>query len=402
MFSVGDVLEGLRGLLEDQIGRVWVAGEISNLRRAASGHSYFTLKDAAGQLRSVLFRGNARRIPFELEDGLEVLAEGELSIYAARGDLQLIVRQLEPRGQGALQLAIEQLRARLEQEGLFDPARKRPIPGHPRRVGVVTSPTGAAIRDVIEVSGRRAPATPLLIAATRVQGEGAEHEIAEAIARVARQPGIDVVLVVRGGGSFEDLLAFNSEVVARAIAASPVPVVAGVGHETDVSLADLAADLRAPTPSVAAERALPDREALRLAWQAAAGRLRAAILVRLDDAEADLGRHRAALRVAAPRARLEAAADRLAALGRALGRAAVGVARTAGARLGVAAGRLDSLSPLAVLGRGYAIVFAERDGSIVRRAAALAPGDPIRVRLAEGELRAEVRRTAASGGHQGN
>ena len=216
-YRVSELLGGLNALLEERVGRVWVVGEIANLHRAASGHCYFTLKDDDGQMRAALFRRAAERIPFELENGLEVVAYAEVGIYTARGELQLVVHKVEPRGRGALQLAFEQLRGRLAEEGLFALERKRSLPEFPRRVGVVTSPTSAAVRDVIEVSGRRSPATALLISPTRVQGEGAEFEIVRALDAVARQPGVELVLLVRGGGSLEDLWAFNEEVVARAI-----------------------------------------------------------------------------------------------------------------------------------------------------------------------------------------
>ncbi|MFP6605513.1 MAG: exodeoxyribonuclease VII large subunit, partial [Myxococcota bacterium] len=255
IFRVGQLLEGLSELLEDQVGRVWVMGEVSNLHEAASGHVYFSLKDDRSQLKAALFRSAARRIPFEIEEGSEIVVYADVSIYAARGDLQLIVRHVEPRGMGALQLAFEQLRRRLEAEGLFDEERKRELPEFPRRVGVVTSATGAAIHDVIEVAGQRFPGTPLLISPTRVQGEGSEVEIVQALSRVTETAGcedVDVILLVRGGGSLEDLMSFNSESVARAIVACPVPVVSGVGHEVDVTISDLAADVRVSTPSAAA------------------------------------------------------------------------------------------------------------------------------------------------------
>jgi exodeoxyribonuclease VII large subunit len=210
VFSVGELVSELKSLLEDEFGRVWVVGEISNLRRARSGHSYFTLKDDEAQIRAALFRGVAQRLAFDPEDGLEVVVFGDLTLYPSRGDLQIIVRSLEPRGQGALQLAFEQLRARLEAEGLFAPELKRPLPEFPRRVGVVTSPSGAAIRDVIQVTGQCFPSIPLLVAPTRVQGEGAEEEIAAALELVAGRE-VDVILLVRGGGSLEDLFAFNTE-----------------------------------------------------------------------------------------------------------------------------------------------------------------------------------------------
>ena len=263
ILGVAELMSGLREMLEDAVGRVWVAGEISNLRRPASGHAYFTLKDGDAQLRAALFRGAARRLAFDPEDGMAVLAYGELTIYEPRGDLQLIVRALEPRGEGALQIAFEQLWARLEAEGLFDPERKRPLPPHPRRIGIVTSASGAALHDVLRVAAGRHGGTPLLLAPTRVQGDEAPREIVAALEAIAARPDIDVILLVRGGGSLEDLMAFNHESVARAIRAAPVPVVCGVGHEVDVTIADLAADLRAPTPSAAAMAAVPDGAALR-------------------------------------------------------------------------------------------------------------------------------------------
>ncbi|HSJ97982.1 MAG TPA: exodeoxyribonuclease VII large subunit, partial [Myxococcota bacterium] len=258
MLRVAELVGALRALVEDVVGRVWVVGEISNLRRAASGHLYFTLKDDEAQLRSVLFRADAERLAFAPADGLEVLAFAEATVYGSRGDLQLLVRRLEPRGQGALRLAFEQLRARLEAEGLFAAARKRPLPPLPRRIGVVTSLHGAAVRDVIEVTGARWPSVPLLVADARVQGPGAEYEIVEALQLLATRPDVDVILLVRGGGSLEDLWPFNSETVARALVRCPVPVVSGVGHETDFTIADLVADARAPTPSAAAALVLPD------------------------------------------------------------------------------------------------------------------------------------------------
>ena len=296
IYPVAELLSGVAELLEDRVGRVWVAGEISNLHRAASGHCYFTLEDDTGRIRAALFRSAAARVAFELADGLEVLAYADVTLYQARGDLQLVVRQLEPRGRGALQLAFEQLRRRLQAEGLFDADRKQPVPRFPRCVGVVTSATGAAVRDVIQVAGRRCPATPLLIAPTRVQGEGAAEEIAAALDVIARRPEVDVVLLVRGGGSLEDLRAFNTETVARAIARCPLPVVAGVGHETDFSIADWVADMRAPTPSAAAAQVLPDRAVLAAQLRRDHRRLAAAASGQLARLVARVARERDALR----------------------------------------------------------------------------------------------------------
>lgn len=396
ILRVAELLAAVRVLVADVVGRVWVVGEISNLRRAASGHCYFTLKDDEAQLRAVLFRGDAGRLAFEPADGLEVLAFGEATVYEARGDLQLRVRELEPRGQGALRLAFEQLRARLEAEGLFDEARKRPLPRLPRCIGVVTSVHGAAVRDVIEVTGARWPAAPLLIADARVQGPGAELEIVEGLQLLAARPEVDVILLVRGGGSLEDLWCFNSETIARALSRCPVPVVSGVGHETDFTIADLVADARAPTPSAAAALVVPDRRAVTLQLERDRRRLRGSLLgriagerARLEQCAAALHRASPAARLAARRGRLTADAQRLdAALRRRLARDA--------SRFALAAGRLDSLSPLAVLGRGYAIARRARDGRIVRAPADVARGDVLAVRVAGGEIDATVTATRAA------
>jgi exodeoxyribonuclease VII large subunit len=389
VLSVGELVSELKSLLEDEFGRVWVVGEISNLHRARSGHSYFTLKDDDAQIRAALFRGVAQRLPFDPEDGLEVVVFGDLTLYPSRGDLQIVVRSLEPRGQGALQLAFEQLRARLEAEGLFAPELKRPLPEFPSRVGVVTSPAGAAIRDVIQVTGQRFPSIPLLLAPTRVQGEGAEEEIAAALELVAGR-GVDVILMVRGGGSFEDLFAFNTERVARAIRACPVPVVSGVGHEIDVTICDLVADARGPTPSAAAALALPDRRAQATRLDRDGRRLRAATLGVVDRAARQLSRARESLRAHAPSARLLAHRVRLEAAANALQRGIAAHATGSAARLAAVSARLDALSPLAVLSRGYAIVYREPGGAIVRRAREVSGGDALRLRVAEGEIDATV------------
>jgi exodeoxyribonuclease VII large subunit len=389
VYGVGDVLRGLSALLQERVGRLWICGEVSDLRRPPSGHCYFTLKDAEGTLRAALFRGDSRRLGFDLEDGLDVLVYGDLSVYAPRGDLQLVARHVEPRGAGALRLAFEQLRRRLEAEGLFAPERKRRPPRVPACIGVVASLESAALRDVLQVLGRRCPALPVRIAPTRVQGAGAPEEIAAALGAIAGA-GVDVVLVVRGGGSLEDLHAFNTELVARAIAGVPVPVVTGVGHEIDVTIADLVADLRAPTPSAAAELAAPDREALAATLRRDARRLERAARAVLDRAGAGLATLREALALSSPQARLAAQRGRLAALERALSQLAETLALAPRGRLAAVVASLDALSPLAVLGRGYALARRASDGAIVRRAAQLEPGDRLHVRVAEAEIDASV------------
>jgi len=398
ILGVGQLIAGLSGLIQQHVGRVWVAGEISNLHHARSGHTYFTLKDEDGQIRAALFRGNAARVRFELEEGLEVVAEAEVSIYAARGDLQLIVQTLEPRGMGALQLAFEQLRRRLDAAGLFALERKRSIPAHPRRVGVVTSPTSAAVQDVLKVAGRRFPAIPILISPTRVQGDEAPAEIAAAIGRLAMSTDVDVILLVRGGGALEDLWAFNTEVVAEAIAASPIPIVSGVGHETDTTIADLVADVRAPTPSAAAMLAIPDRVPLAGLVDRDLRRLVASIQRQIGIHHDRVARLRAVLRARSPQLRVALARTREA---RARAAAESAIRRRMDLnrrRLSETATRLDALSPLAVLGRGYAIARRESDGRIVRAAGDVSLGDRLELRLASGQIGVKVARLGPKGG----
>ena len=386
VFTVSELSGGLNALLEDRVGRVWVAGEISGLSRPRSGHLYFTLKDDRAQLDAALFRSAAARVPFSLEDGLEVLVYADVQIYSDRGRLQLVVKKIEPQGRGALQLAFEQLKARLAQEGLFEASRKRVLPRFPKRVAVVTSSAGAAVRDVIEVSGQRSPGTPLLIAPTRVQGEGAEHEIAAALDAVSRYDGVELVLLVRGGGSLEDLWCFNTEVVARAIVRCPVPVISGVGHETDVTIADGVADLRAATPSAAAMQGFPDRRVWLHTLEGDWRRLGRAIVAHRTRFERALAVERDGLRRASPRGRLASQRGRLQAAYRALQSGISRDRERRRARWSSLSGRLDGLSPLAVLGRGYALVRRVRDQRIVRAPTDVDRGENLSVRLGEGGL----------------
>src|SRR6516165_8093723 len=253
VWSVTELTIQVRDALEQQIGEIWVEGELSNCKISNTGHLYFTLKDASSQLRGFMFRSALRYLRFKPHDGLRVIARGRISVYEPKGEYQLVCEHLEPQGLGALQLAFDQLRKKLQGEGLFDTARKRSLPLLPRKIGVVTSLDGAALRDIINVLARRYAKAHVVVRPTRVQGEGAAVEIARGLKAVSRVPEVDVIIVGRGGGSIEDLWAFNEEIVARAIAAAPVPVISGVGHETDVTIADFVADLRAPTPSAAAE-----------------------------------------------------------------------------------------------------------------------------------------------------
>jgi exodeoxyribonuclease VII large subunit len=432
ILTVAQLVARIRDLLEADVGAVWVAGEISNLKRAPSGHVYFTLKDGAAQISAVMFRSAAQGMVFRPEDGMEVVAAGRPSVYPERGALQLYVQTLEPRGAGALQLAFEQLKTRLQAEGLFDPARKRPLPPYPETIGIVTALTGAVIHDMRTVLRQRWPLARIIVRPVPVQGREAAPEIVAALADIAKVPGLDVVIVGRGGGSLEDLWAFNEEIVARAIAACPVPVVSAVGHEVDFTIADFVADVRAPTPTAAAHLVTPDRLDQAAAVSAQAQALRHALRQQVERARAridnltrglgdprrrlrdqsqridDLGeRLRAGLRhrAAWERQALEGLAGRLRAGGprpqvRRLeqrtsdARARLLVAirhRVVRGRDGVGslAGALNALSPLACLGRGYAIA-RRQDGSIARDAASLELGESLTLLLGRGRARVSI------------
>jgi exodeoxyribonuclease VII large subunit len=414
VLSVSELTRRLQEVLEDRFPAVWVEGEISNYRLYCSGHAYFTLKDAESQIRAVLFRNRGRRIKFEPADGLQVMAFGSIEVYAQRGEYQMVIELLEPKGLGALQLAFDQLKTRLQAEGLFDQARKRELPRFPRKIGVVTSPSGAAIRDILRVIGRRFGDLHIVIAPARVQGDGAAEEIAQGLRDLNALGGVDVIIVGRGGGSLEDLWAFNEEIVARAIAASKVPVVSAVGHEVDYTIADFVADLRAPTPSAAAELVVREKQAVVDTLAQLRARLERFALRPLRDLERRVDELAARLR-REMRNELGRANHRVTLATRAL-RASDPVARVARDRhrldslqtrmitllhrrrdraryaLQTAVGRLDSLSPLAVLGRGYSLTRTPA-GDIVHSPAQVRVGDVIRVLLQRGSLDARVTET---------
>jgi exodeoxyribonuclease VII large subunit len=441
ILSVTELTVGIRDLLETRFFEVWVEGELSNCRIWNTGHLYFTLKDSGSQVRGVMFRSALRYLKFKPTDGLTVVARGRVSVYEPKGEYQLVCEHLEPHGLGALQLAFDQLKKRLQGEGLFDAARKRPLPALPRKIGIVTSLEGAAIRDIIKVLGRRYANAQIVIRPARVQGEEAALDIARGLRAIGRVEGVDVIIVGRGGGSIEDLWAFNEEVVARAIARSPVPVISAVGHESDVTIADFVADLRAPTPSAAAEIVVAAKDEFCSRIDRLRDRLRASTRGRVQGLSrrvhvlsgrpalagvpgrlAMAGRRaaelshelarlgRAALaarerRVAQLRRQLEACdlGKRLAVIRTRLvsGEARLGgaIARrrhAADARLRGCASRLDTLSPLAVLGRGYAVCWNADRTVAVRDAAETTPGDRVRVTLAKGELDCEVLRAGSA------
>lgn len=428
-----------RSLLEDAFPLVLVEGELGNLSRPASGHLYFTLKDARAQVRCALFKPKSQWLNFQPREGLRVLARGRLTLYEARGDYQLILDSLEEAGEGALRQAFEQLKAKLQSEGLFDSERKRALPAWVRRLAVITSPGGAAVRDVLSVLSRRFPLIEVEVLPVPVQGEAAAAQIVAMLQRAAASGRYDALLLTRGGGSLEDLWAFNDESLARAIAASPVPVVSAVGHETDFSLADFAADLRAPTPSVAAELLAPDRgdlvarlrglqqrlatlhlhrlrtamqrsdraalrlnalrpqarlQAARLRLRETARRLAAAWRLRSERSSATLRHADAVLRAMQPQRRLAVLRDRLAALSLRPQAAVARQLQRDALRLRGIARSLATVSPLATVARGYAILQHD-DGRIVRSIGETAVGDALEARLQDGRLRVRVEKSTA-------
>ncbi|NOX75413.1 MAG: exodeoxyribonuclease VII large subunit [Gammaproteobacteria bacterium] len=428
VFSVSELNTEARDLLEGRFPLIWVEGEISNLARPASGHIYFSLKDETAQVRCAMFKMRNRRLDFRPDNGQQVLLRAKVSLYPARGDFQLIGEHMEAAGDGALRRQFDQLKHRLRDEGLFDEHLKQPLPKLPTRLGVITSPTGAAIRDILSVLKRRFPGIPVLIYPVPVQGAEAPAAIVDALQNAARRDECDVLILARGGGSLEDLWAFNDEAVARAIHTCPLPVVSGIGHEVDFTIADFVADLRAPTPSAAAERVSPDRDEWRgllkswenrliRRWRERLSRQRQTVnglfrqlkhpgqrlrekAQRLDDLEqrlvlaansqsnqrrSRLATVQAHLRGHSPKHRLRELRLRLQTLARA-GRNAIGtkLARD-GQRLSTVARALDTVSPLATLARGYAIVQTD-DGRVLRRADDAQMGDTVEARLGRGSL----------------
>lgn len=430
IYSVGRLNAEARALLEGAFPLIWVQGELSNVSRPSSGHVYFTLKDTSAQIRCAMFRGNNRFLKFRPEDGAQVVIRANLSLYEARGDYQLIVQSMEEAGDGALQRAFDVLKQKLAVEGLFDAAHKAELPALPKRIGVITSPTGAAIRDILSVLQRRFPAIPVLIYPVPVQGQGAGKEIAAMIRRADQRGDCDVLIVARGGGSLEDLWAFNEEAVARAIYDCGIPIVSGVGHEVDFTIADFVADQRAPTPSVAAEMVSPDQTEWlnqlrardtqlynclrrkqsrldeRLTWlskrlqQQHPGqrlrqraqrldeldqRLRLALRSARRQRRAQLATLMARLQRHHPAPRLRHLRDLETALARRLRTATRTHLQHLRQQLTSAIRALDTVSPLATLERGYAIVTAT-DGQVLRAAQQVQPGDQVTARLAQGRL----------------
>ena len=431
VLTVSQLNARARRLLEEVFPQVWVEGELSNLARPSSGHMYFTLKDSGAQVRCALFRQNAARVRMDLRDGLLVRARGRVSLYEGRGDYQMIIDALEPAGDGALRQAFEALKARLQAEGLFAAENKRSLPFHPRRIGVITSPSGAAVRDIISVFGRRAPFIELVISPTAVQGRDAAPQIVRALER-ADHAGFDALILARGGGSLEDLWPFNEEVVARAVAACRTPIVSAIGHETDISISDFVADVRAPTPSAAAELLSPDTQAMLLQLQRCQRQLQQSMKVRLtrDNLRLDALRRRlrhpgerlaqqsqrldelelrlrrawqyrteqrrqqlanlqGRLQHQHPELLLQVLHERLAQLQQRLPRAVQLQLQQRRQQLESTAQSLHLISPLATLGRGYSILL-DQQGKAIRRQQDTQPGQQLQARLAEGQLTLRV------------
>ena len=394
VLSVSALTQQVRATLEAGFSSVWVSGEISNLARPSSGHVYLSLKDDKACLRAVIYRGVGFRIRFEPRDGMEVIVRGRISVYAPKGEYQLSVEEIHPKGIGALELALQQLREKLERKGYFDPRRKKKLPAFPRSIGLVTSPSGAAIRDILETLGRRWPVAAVVLAPVRVQGDGAAAEIAAAIGLLNRLHAnghlfVDAVIVGRGGGSLEDLWAFNEEAVADAIFASRIPIISAVGHEIDVTISDLVADHRALTPSRAATDLTPERDVLLAALVDLNCRLREQVVRRVDQSRQriiDLADRRV---FRSPLDRIRDLEKRLDDLDDRLARSAIVPLERARQRVAGLAGRLESLSPLNVLTRGYSLTRTP-DGHVVQDVATVRPGDRLLTRLARGEIVSRV------------
>lgn len=391
--TVSELSRQLKTVVEAQFARVLVQGELSNVSRAASGHVYLTLKDDAAQLRAVIWRSTARRLRFDLQDGLEVVAAGRLEVYEPRGTYQLVVDQLEPKGLGALELAFRQLQEKLAAEGLFDPARKRPLPRFPRGIALVTSPSGAAVRDLLQVISRRWRPVRIVIVPVPVQGASAAPLIAQALRDVGRIPEVDVVITGRGGGSLEDLWAFNEEVVARAIASCPLPVVSAVGHEIDVSIADLVADCRALTPSEAAELVVPSAQEVRATLDHCRRHLEAALKQRLERARISLDALRGRPVLAHPLALVRDRETQLDEMHDRISRAMMQLLGAKRRTLQTAAASLDALNPLQVLARGYAIAQRLPTRSVIRSIEDVQAADRLEVVVPDGAIACRVETT---------
>jgi exodeoxyribonuclease VII large subunit len=396
IYTVTELSQGIKYLLETSFRELWVEGEISGLKVSSLGHTYFDLKDANSNISAVLFRGFAQGLKFDLQNGLLVRVRGNITTYDKQSKYQLMAKAVEPAGIGPLQLAFEQLKKKLQSEGLFDQARKRPIPALPQKIGVVTSPTGAAIRDILSILKRRYANMHIIIAPVKVQGAGSKEEIAQAIKDLNEGfPDMDVMLVGRGGGSMEDLWAFNEEIVARAIAGSKIPVISCVGHETDFTIADFVADLRAPTPSAAAELVVKSKVELAAHIAGLEKRLLQSLRIYYENLYGKFRRLTSSRMLVNPLALLERPVQRLDQAVEGLFDASADRLRRAGEKLTLQTAKLNALSPLFPMKKGYAVV-KNAQGRAVKSAATLKAGDRLSLQFAEGRADAEV--LGSSGG----
>ena len=389
-FTVSEITREIRTSLEHKLSNVCVIGEISNVRKPGSGHVYLTLKDKNAQLQAVVFRNTASRTKFELKDGIEVVSFGSITVYEPRGQYQLIINKIEPKGIGALQLAFQQLKEKLEKEGLFDHAHKKGIPFIPKKIGIVTSPTGAAIKDILNIIDRRFANVEILIYPVKVQGEGAAQEIAEAITGLNSYSDIDVIIAGRGGGSMEDLWAFNEEVVARSIYSSRIPIISAVGHEIDITIADLVADKRALTPSEAGELVVPRKDLLIEKIEKFKARLLQSLTGKLRLSKEKLVRIANSYAMKKPFDRLNRWQQRLDEFAQRLNLNITHALNTEREKLSGIAGKLESLSPLNVLKRGYAITTRLENSKPLRNIIDLSKGDKIKINLSKGSIISEI------------
>ncbi len=400
VYKIFELTEFIKQTLEQRIGAVWVEGEISNFTLHSSGHMYFSLKDEASQIKAVMFRTTNMKLRFTPAQGMRVLALGYVTVYERSGAYQIVVQAMQPAGLGALQLAFEQLKQKLDAEGLFDPKHKKNLPFLPKRVGVVTSPTGAVIRDIIHVISRRCPGTEIILAPVRVQGDGAAGEIAAAIELFNRQKNADVLIIGRGGGSLEDLWPFNEEKVARAIFASQIPTISAVGHEVDFTMADFVADLRAPTPSAAAELAVPDKEALIGHIREMSRRLRDGMQNRLSLYRQQVARIRASYGFRRPADLIRQRQQTLDHVSHRLEAALKTTQERRRHQFQQTLTRLNSLNPLNALERGYVLCEKLPDKKLVTRADALKKGDKVQLTFRQGAVICRVESSAASAQQQ--
>jgi len=389
-FTVSEITRGIRTSLEHKFSNIDVLGEISNVRKPSSGHIYLTLKDKNSQLQAVVFRNSASRIKFELKDGMEVVSFGSVTVYEPRGQYQLIINKIEPKGIGALQLAFQQLKEKLEKEGLFDHAHKKNIPFMPKKIGIVTSPTGAAIKDILNIIDRRFANVEILIYPVKVQGEGAAQEIAEAITELNNYSDIDVIISGRGGGSLEDLWAFNEEIVARSIYNSKIPVISAVGHEIDLTIADLVADKRALTPSEAGELVVPRKDLLIEKTEKFKTRLLQSLTGKLRLSKEKLDRIANSYAIRQPFDKFNRWQQKLDDLSQRLNLNITHALNSEREKLSGIAGKLESLSPLNVLKRGYTITTKLEDNKSLRYLTDLSKGDKIKTNLSKGSIISEI------------